>query len=124
TAPTLVDPHEVAEHVVVSFQAEGGIRAFPVTGVQTCALPIYPAAAACAPRNGCVTAAPWKPSASATRSSGSRSACGAARTNRNRSEERRAGEEARGRRHPAPREEKRGGRRRGGGQHRQQGKGH
>src|SRR5690606_41198004 len=33
-------------HVVFFFQAEDGIRDFHVTGVQTCALPIYPRLAA------------------------------------------------------------------------------
>src|SRR5437870_12009643 len=67
------------------FQAEDGIRDGHVTGVQTCALPIFPTAA-----NGRPAGHPSAPSATPT--------CTTTRTTTPRSEERRVGKECGGRR--------------------------
>src|SRR5205807_4966438 len=83
------------EHPLFFFQAEDGIRDYKVTGVQTCALPIFSRAVEPWPRAGC-----GGPSASA-RGAHSRSSClpGRGRGGRcaRRSEERRVGKECRSR---------------------------
>src|SRR5205807_4203854 len=38
----MVEHHAIGENLFFFFQAEDGIRDYKVTGVQTCALPIYP----------------------------------------------------------------------------------
>src|SRR2546430_12049030 len=92
----------------VFFQAEDGIRYLTVTGVQTCALPIYPislsSASAAAASASASRPAPPAPAPS-TRTSSSRCACASRRASgagivnceavASRSEERRVGEEGR-----------------------------
>src|SRR5258707_7740647 len=76
------------------FQAEDGIRDIGVTGVQTCALPIYEIERAAAHRSSALFRAP----AAAARSISSTTLPSAStRTGKTRSEERRVGKECRSR---------------------------
>src|SRR5690625_7791240 len=84
------DDAESLEYIVFFFQAEDGIRDGHVTGVQTCALPIWSAAAAPTPRPRSGSRA-RPPSAGRTRAAGRSHRP----SNSPRSEERRVGKEER-----------------------------
>src|SRR5437868_8141835 len=78
---------------VIFFQAEDGIRDRNVTGVQTCALPIWPEIGDCAARVYRAISSFWPPTADSCRS---RTPLGRTRSGL-RSEERRVGKECRSR---------------------------
>src|SRR5690349_21937274 len=90
------------------FQAEDGIRDLYVTGVQTCALPIYSSSSSASgsgPRmRRSVMPVPSAPSSNPGESAVSGSRCGSSSQapGRVRSEERRVGKECRGRWSPDP----------------------
>src|SRR5690606_39278311 len=94
------------------FQAEDGIRAFHVTGVQTCALPILPPAASGAspPPGGCSaarTAARLTPDDGRAHDHGDLIVVQQVLGFKARSEERRVGKGCRSRRVPSPQTRKR-----------------
>src|SRR5690606_41032356 len=89
------------------FQAEDGIRDFHVTGVQTCALPIYAvprrsrrSSGACPAASRCAISTTWRSPLPYTRRSARASSRIERRTFSCRSEERRVGKECRSRSRP------------------------
>src|SRR5688572_6919053 len=96
SAPTREQPKKQIYRFVFFFQAEDGIRDLTVTGVQTCALPIFPPAHSVGCPSHCVTERHRRPICRSRRNE----LISPVRKVGFRSEERRVGKERRSRRSP------------------------